>query len=117
MGSYSVGQAIVKLYLAGIRTQRGYPGSLMPQITDTVAAVNLHKSSPEGVTIVAEICTPMDKGVYACEDTAKLVDEAWTKAGAVVTYGGHKFDGKSGLYQMSVYGEWKNEVEDTTTSE
>lgn len=117
MGSYSVGQAIIKLHAAGVRAQRGYPGSLMPQITDTVAAVNLHKSDPEGVTIVAEICTPMTKGVYACEDMAKTVDAAWAEDGATVTYGDHSFDGKSGLYQMSVYGRWENATDESTEEE
>ena len=114
MGSYTVGQAIVKLHGAGLRAQRGYPGSLMPQITNTVVAVNLHKADPDGVTIVARICAPMTKGLYACEDVAQTVEAVWTEAGAEVTCGYGSFDGKSGLYQMEVYGLWKNAVEDTT---
>lgn len=111
---YSVGKAITQLHVAGVPARRGYPGSLMPHISETVAAVNLHKCEPEGTTFVAQICTPMEKGVYACEDTAAIVAQAWSADGAVVTYGGHRFDGKSGLYQMSVYGTWRNETEDTT---
>lgn len=113
MGSYSVGRADVKLLKAGLRCQRGYPGSLMPQITDTVVALNVHKYSPEGIIIEARICTPMNKGVYACEDAAVIIYEAWTEDGGVVTYGDHSFDGKSGLYEMSVFGEWKNTTEET----
>ena len=109
---YSVAQAIIKLHGAGVPARRGYPGGLMPHITDTVAAVNLHKCTPEATTLVAQVCTPMAKGVYACEDTANIVAQVWTDAGAIVSYGGHSFDGKSGLYQMAVYGEWRNAVEE-----
>lgn len=112
MGRYTVGEAIIKLHGAGIRAQRGYPGTLMPQITDTVAAVNLYKSDPQGVTIVAWICTPMSKGVYACEDTAKLVEKVWTEAGGTVSWSGSDFDGKSGLYQMAVFGRWEEPAEE-----
>lgn len=117
MGRYTVGEAIIKLHGAGIRAQRGYPGTLMPQITDTVAAVNLHKSDPEGVTIVARICTPMSKGVYACEDVAKVVENIWTQAGASVSCEDSGFDGKSGLYQMAVYGRWEENPPEENTAE
>lgn len=89
----------------------------MPQISDTVAAVNVHKSEPEAVTLVARICTPMTKGVYACEDTAKIVETVWTQAGAAVTCSDSGFDGKSGLYQMSVYGRWENPADDSPETE
>lgn len=114
MGSYTVGQAIVKLHVAGVRAQRGYPGILMPQLTGPVAAVNIYKEEPLKTTIVAEVCAPMSMGVYACEDLAKKVVEAWTAAGAVCSYGGHKFDGQSGIYHLPVLGTWETVVEDTT---
>ena len=113
MGSDPVAIAIVSLHVEKISARRGYPGSVMPHITEPVVAINIHKSSPEGMTVVAEVCSPMSKGVYACEDLAERIDKAWTKQGATVTYGGHKFDGKSGLYQMSVYGYWPYETETT----
>ena len=84
----------------------------MPQITEPAVAINIHKATPEGMSIVAEICSPMNKGVYACEDLARRIEEIWTGKGATVTFGGHKFDGKSGLYQMSVYGYWPYETEE-----
>lgn len=106
--------AIVKLHANEIWARRGYPGSLMPHITDTAVVVNIHKYSPEGIVLVAEICAPMTKGMHACEDMAKRIDALWSEDGGVVTYGGHKFDGKSGLYQMSLYGQWLNATEETT---
>lgn len=114
MGSYTVGQAIFKLLAAGIRVQRGYPGTLMPYLTGAVAAVNVHKEEPLKTTLVAEICAPMTMGVYACEDLAEKVAEVWTEAGAVCSYGDNRFDGKSGLYHLSVFGAWETVVEDTT---
>lgn len=109
---YTVGQAIFKLLQAGVRTQRGYPGTLMPHLTGAVAAVSIHKKEPGKTTLVAEACAPMNQGVYACEDLAAKVVEAWTKAGAVCSYGSHRFDGQSGLYQMSVYGTWIDQTEE-----
>ena len=114
MGSYSVGQAIVKLHVAGIRAQRGYPGSLMPQLTGAVAAVNVYKEEPQKTTLVAEVCAPMSMGVYACEDLAAKVVQAWTEAGGVCSFGSSRFDGKRGIYHMPVVGVWETVAEDTT---
>ncbi len=106
MGYYTVGQAIVQLHVASIRAQRGFPGTLMPHLTGAVAAVSVHKDEPDKTTLVADICAPMSMGVYACEDLAKKVAQVWTEAGGACTYGDRRFDGQSGLYQMSVYGTW-----------
>ena len=114
MGCDVVGDAILYLHVSGIWARRGYPGMLMPHITNPVVAVNLHKVSTEGTTVVAEVCAPMNMGVYACEDLADQVSESWTKFGGTVTYGGHSFDGKSGLYQTSVYGFWASTAEEET---
>lgn len=106
MGCYTVGQAIVNLHLAGIRAQRGYPGSMMPHLTGAVAAVNIHRDEPDKTTLVAEVCAPMHMGVFACEDLASKIASVWSEAGAVCSYGDNKFDGKSGLYSLSLYGTW-----------
>ena len=112
MGYDLIGDSILYLHAGGIWARRGYRGGLMPHVTDTVVAVNLHKSAPEGDTVVAAVCTPMSKGVYACEDMAYRVHQIWEQKGAVVTYGGHSFDGKSGLYQATVYGFWAKQTEE-----
>ena len=104
MGFDPVAKAIMSLHLEGIGARRGYPGRIMPHITKPVVAINIHKAATEGMTVVAEVCAPMNMGVYACEDLADRIEKCWTKNGFTVTYGDHKFDGKSGLYQMSVYG-------------
>lgn len=114
MGFDIVGDSIVYLHIGGIWARRGYPGRLMSHITDAVVAVNLDRVTPEGYTVVAEVCAPMNKGVFACEDMAARVTEIWTKNGAQVTYGGHSFDGKSGLYQAKVYGYWPKATEEGT---
>ena len=102
----------MKLHSKKIWARRGYRGQLMPHITDTAVVVNVHKKDPEGVTLVAEVCAPMNKGMHACEDMAAKIETAWMEDGGAVTYGGHKFDGKSGLYQMSVYGFWPDQTEE-----
>lgn len=114
MGCDVVGDAILYLHIGGIWARRGYPGRLMPHITDAVVAINVDKVTPEGTTVVAEVCAPMTKGVFACEDMADRVAQIWAEKGAVVTYGGHRFDGKSGLYQTSVYGYWAHTAEEET---
>ena len=117
MGENLLGNSIIYLHVNQIYARRGYPGSMMPHITEPAVAVNIHKVTPEGMTIVAEVCSPMHKGVYACEDLARRIDEIWTEKGASVTFGGHKFDGKSGLYQMSVYGYWPYQTEEAEGTE
>lgn len=113
MGNFTVGNGISPLLLSGIRVQRGYPGTLMPHLSGAVVAVNMHKWEPQKTTLVAEVCAPMTMGVYACEDLAAKVVQIWTSKAGVCTYGDHRFDGKSGLYIVKVYGVW----EDTGTTE
>lgn len=108
MGNYSVGEAIIQLQTAGIRAQRAFPGTLMPHLTGAVAAVHIHKAEPEKTTLVAAVCAPMELGVHACENLAKKVAQVWSEAGGACSYGEHRFDEKSGLYEMSVYGMWTN---------
>lgn len=117
MGNDLIGDAILYLHVNEIWAHRGYPGGLMPHITEPAVAINLHKYTPEAVTVVAEVCAPMNKGVYACEDLAERICQIWERYGAEVTCGAHKFDGKSGLYQMSVYGTWPREKEGATAQE
>jgi hypothetical protein len=86
----------------------------MPHLSGSVAAVNVHKEEPGKTTLVAEVCAPMSMGVYACEDLAEKVAQVWTEAGAVCSYGDHRFDGQSGIYHMSVFGTWVDAMEETT---
>lgn len=116
MGCYTVGEAITKLHAKGIRAQRGYPGILMPHLTGAVVAVNVHKEEPGKTTLAAKICAPMNMGVYACEDLAAKVAVAWAEDGGLCTYGDHGFDGKSGIYSMTLLGTWV-EVEEENTEE
>jgi hypothetical protein len=108
-----VGEAIVALHVKDILARIGYPGKLMPHVTEPLVAVNLHKMTPEGATVVAAVCVPMNMGVNRCERMAKDVANAWTRVGFTVNYGSHQFDGKSGLYLTSVYGYLPRPVEET----
>ena len=107
MGLPNVEDAVAYLTAVGIRTARGYPGARMPQITGTVAAVNVEKLEAGKRTLVAYICGPWKQGAEACERTAFHAAEAWTSAGATCTYGGCEFDGKSGMYILRVLGVWE----------
>ena len=111
MGTYTVAKAIEALRKDGLRVQRGYPGTLMPQLVGAVVAVNAHKMEPTRSTILGEACAPMSMGLYACEDLAAAVAKVWTADGGVCTFGDHRFDGKSGLYIMKVYGVWNDDTE------
>lgn len=113
MGTDPLGNAIVYLHIAKIWAYRGYPDRVMPHITKPTVAVNIHKHTPEGMTVVATVCVPMSLGVYACEDMADQIEKVWTAKGGVVTYGEHSFDGKSGMYLMPVYGYWAYQTEET----
>lgn len=113
----TVGQAIAALLLKDIRVQRGYPGKLMPHLTGPVVAVNVLKKEPDKTTLVAEVCAPMTKGLYACEDLAAKVAEYWTAEGGICSYGDKGFDSKSGLYFLRVQGAWPEQGETTTETE
>ncbi len=106
MGLPTVSTVVNQLTPAGIRAARGYPGTLMPQLTDVAVAVNIHKSDRDHVTMVAAVCAPMTMGAYACEDVASKVAGTWRMHGAECYYGNNEFDGQSGIYIISVYGTW-----------
>lgn len=107
MGLPNVADAVKYLTEAGIRTDRGYPGTRMPHLTGTVAAVNVEKLEDGKRTLVAYICGPLKDGAEACERTAYHTAAAWTEAGAKCSYGGCEFDGKSGMYILAVHGVWE----------
>lgn len=108
-----VATAIIALHLKDIFARVGYPGNLMPHVTEPLVAVNLHKMTPEGATIAVKICVPMNMGVYQCELSAKEVAEVLTPKGFSVTYGSHSFDSKSGMYMTTLYADLPRPVEET----
>lgn len=112
-----VATAIIALHVRDIFARVGYPGNLMPHVTEPLVAVNLHKMTPEGATVAVKICVPMNMGVYQCERSAKEVADALIPMGFSVTYGSHSFDGKSGMYMTTVYADLPRPVEDGETEE
>lgn len=111
MGQPSVTQAVGYLTAAGIRADRGYPGKRMPHLTGPVAAVNIRQATDGKLTLTAAVCGPMTQGGAVCEDTAAKVAAAWTAAGALCSYGDCSFDGRSGLFTVTVQAVWEEPEE------
>lgn len=119
MGKPSLTEAVGYLTEAGLRTDRGYPGGVMPHLTGVVAAVNLRNATNTAVTYVAAICSPQRLGAAACEDAAEKAAMAWAGAGAEYRYGSYDFDGQSAMHILEVLGTWEDPVatEGETTEE
>lgn len=105
-------QAVGYLRQAGLRADRGYPGTGMPHLEGAAVAVNVERAEPLKLTLAATVCVPMELGAAACEDMAAQVAAAWTAEGAVCSWGGCGFDERSGLYSLQVQGVWQETVEE-----
>lgn len=103
MGCAIIEQAIETLRAAGFRTQRAYPGTELPNISQVVAAVQLAKMDMENqVTVLdVQLLCPQMLGAQACEDAAFTAAEALKALDLSCVIGTAKFDGKSGMFCIS----------------
>lgn len=108
MGKPSLTEAIGYLTAAGLRADRGYPGTVMPHLTGVAVAVNVGQAANTSVTYQAAVCCPQRLGAAACEDAAQKAVMAWEGAGAEYRYGSYDFDGHSGLHILKVLGTWSD---------
>lgn len=98
-----VEQVISTLKAAGFRTQRAYPGEIMPEITGVVAAVCLESVdyTIEATTVKVEILCPMSLGAAVCEDAATEAGAAMQAAGMFCRVEGVVFNGRTGLFSAA----------------
>lgn len=116
MGKLTVDEAVDYLKKAGLRADRGYPGTRMPHLTGPVAAVNVKKSEPGKITMMASACVPRIKGSEVCENFANAISIIWTSHGASCTYGECRYNSDSILYTIEILGTWEDTVGETTES-
>lgn len=103
MGLSVIEQVVSALREAGFRTQRAYPGTAMPDVTQVVAAVQLAQADLDTQETVLEVklLGPQILGAEACEDAAITAAEALKDIDLSCTVGAVDFDGKAGLFSVS----------------
>ncbi len=95
-----IDQVVSTLRDGGFKTQRAYPGTPAPTITEVVAAVQLIETdSDENKTVVEiKLMGPQHLGAEACEDAAYTVVELMKDIEVSSVVGPATFDGRSGLF-------------------
>lgn len=99
-----VEQVMATLKAAGFRTQRAYPGEIMPEITGVVAAVGLESVdyTIEATTVKVEILCPLPLGAAVCEDAATEAGAAMQAAGMFCRVENIAFNGRTGLFCAAI---------------
>ena len=103
MGALIVEKAVSALKNAGFRTQRAYPGSKIPAITQVVAAVQIAEMDfvTDKSTLEVKLLCPHSLGAAACEDDAILAAQALQGVGFSCRIGAVEFDGRAGIFCIS----------------
>lgn len=115
MGLTRVDDAVIELIGAEIPARRGYPGKMMPCLTETVAAVNVQRISQEETVLAVQVLSPQDGPT--CEDTACEAMQALTDLGATCTMGECRYESKAGVFVCPVTATWKERPECTVKAE
>lgn len=104
-----MGNSILDLVLRHLREDGftvcgAYPGQMLPQITDPVAAVHIEQVDRAKLTVTLEITLlyPARLGGSACELEALQITESLRNTGAVCVQKGCTYDGASQLYMVSI---------------
>lgn len=102
MGLSIIEQAAEVLRAAGFRTQRAYPGTAMPEVTEIVAALQLAQADMKNqeTTLELILVCPQHLGAAACEDAALVAGEALKDIDLDSVVGPVAFDGKTGLFSI-----------------
>lgn len=102
MGLSVIEQVVSALRAAGFPTQRAYPGTAMPAITQVVAAVQLAEADLEtqATTLEVKLLCPQNLGAAALEDAAITAGEALKDIDIACVIGAVEFDGRSGLFYI-----------------
>ena len=104
MGTLMLEQILSIMNAGGIRTQRAYPGKVMPKVDETVAAVSLQKANlSTGETQMNVLIISHSRlGAGACEDTALAAARALKSAGNSCQVNSVEFDGRSGHFCTTI---------------
>lgn len=106
MGDERINKVVTALRARGLRTERGYPDSWMPQLSSPVAAVNLQRENPDTYVIGVDIYGPLEQGGAACEEAAQKAKAALLELGAIPHVGECRYSAKKGLFNLNVSGTW-----------
>ena len=102
MGSSRITQVINALQFAGLRTARGFVAAAMPEPTEPVAAVYIQELTARESKLAVTVYTTAALGGILCEDAAIQAMQALRQLGAQCRMGGCGFDGRSGLFSVTV---------------
>lgn len=112
MGLQRITDTVEALQWAGFRADRGYPSAGMPYPSTPVVSVNLYSSTAREVALeVTVYCSVADGGIV-CEDQALEAAAVLEGIGAICQVGKCSFDGKSGLFSLSILARWVEEQEE-----
>lgn len=102
MGSSRITQVIHALQVAGFWTARGNVCEPMPEPSGPVAAVYPKTLTAQESVVAVEVFTTAAQGGIVCEDAAMDVLELLTAQGAVCKMGSCSFNGRTGLFSVTV---------------
>lgn len=101
-------EVLETLRAAGFRTDLAYPGKILPQIRETVAAVHIRKVDVlhSVMTVEVIIASPEALGGAACELEALRAIEVLGRTGAVCTQNGCSYDSRGQIYTVEILAEY-----------
>lgn len=104
MGAVILERVLGELRSAGFRADLAYPGRIIPQVTETVAAVHIGKADPlrSVMTLEVTIISPEKLGGTACELQALRAMEALSRIGGVCSQQGCGYDSRGQVYTVTI---------------
>lgn len=99
-------ETVIHLAKAGIYANKGNPGTVMPDVTRPLVAVNYYENTFERQTLEAAVCGPQSEGRQACDRVAEEVARHFADLGGQCKWGDYRFDGKSAMHIVKVYATW-----------
>lgn len=104
MGDVILERVLEELSSAGFRADLAYPGRIIPQVTETVAAVHIGKADllRSVMTLEVTIISPEKLGGAACELQALRAMEALTRLGGVCSQQGCDYDSRGQVYMVTI---------------
>jgi len=108
MGKSILTLAVDALNAGGVRAEMGYPGRKMPALTQTAAAVSLHRVDMQQRLAVVQVtvAAPVKLGAEICQETALLAGQILRDQGADCLLSECVFEGQSELFLTQVTAEF-----------
>lgn len=107
---YRLNHTVAALQAAGIRADRGYPGSLVQVPETPIVAVTVERSSQKETVLAVTIYGPARQGGRVCEELAQEVADALRSLAARCEVGSCRFEEESGLFRLQILAAWKQNL-------